>query len=186
MLIALFAILAECIWLAPFDQFYFYETNWGFLLSTASVIGSIKATRYKEWQTFAVVMNEVAFTMEISVVLIWWGLMFDGDISDHSIFLLNQISIHSLPFLINLANLVLTDIVYLKKDWIILFTFGILYIPANFIGFLSMGHAPYDAFPLDWKYPNLTIFVFCIQAVCLSIVFYWVAGYLQKIHGYHE
>lgn len=168
MLIVVMIMLAFNLFYSNFVHFFFYETNWGFNITILMILSSIKAAEYKDWQSAAVILNEVAMLLNLAITPIWWIFM-RGHYEDCPIHTpsplvntLHSYGIHTLPLVFSLINLALTDMVYLKADWKIVFLVGIAYIPANYAGLLDMGRAPYPAFPLDWAIPEVTIATFVL------------------------
>jgi len=85
--------------------------------------------------------------------------------------------VHSIPLISMIIQIYMTDMVFLKKDWKMCFTAGLLYIGADFLGFKMEGHPMYPV--VDWKNYKTTIGIFFIQAVILGVMELLIACFLQ-------
>lgn len=154
----------------PWDSLYF-ESEWGFCLTLISLFTSLMA-HYSNWfQSLAVHTSELAMGFNICIVPIFWSFMAPTFInhwdemleSDGGRWLLFELcTVHSLPIITSVIELVVTDMVFLKRDSKWNFIFGILYIFANYAGYKANGTPMYDYPGLDWVNPWLTggLFVF--------------------------
>lgn len=68
--------------------------------------------------------------------------------------------VHSVPTIAAFTNLIITEIVYLKRDWRLCFTAGIAYTFADWLGTRNEGHPMYPV--VDWKNPSVTIAIFVV------------------------
>ena len=91
---------------------------------------------------------------------------------------------HSFPLLVSLQNIILTDMVFLKKDAYITFWCGVLYTPFNWI-LATLAHQA--IYPVgDWVDTKFTICVYISGASFMAICHYLAAVVTQKISGYKE
>ena len=69
-----------------------------------------------------------------------------------------MIIVHMVPLWNSLFLLLITDVVFLKKDAMINFWAGIAYIITNGIGSIYYGKPVYQVPFIDWKDPLVTLF----------------------------
>ena len=178
----------------PWDSLYF-ESEWGFALTTFSLFTSLMAHYSNWWHSAAVHSSELAMGFNICIVPIFWSYQIPYFLdhwdemaqSDGGRWLLFELcSVHSLPIITSITELVITDMVFLKRDSKWNFIAGILYIGANWAGYQDNGIPMYDYWGLDWKNPWLTIGLFVFQACVLYGINYGIAVCTQKKHKFVE
>jgi hypothetical protein len=130
----------------------------------------------------------MAISFNVAIMPMFWiflaPLLFQG--SWHGINLLinmHLITTHTLPFIGSLVNIYFTKgFVMLPRDWKYVLFFGVMYIPANYVGTLEEGAPMY---PLaDWKNFDFTFFLYFLGAVLESIMFYFFATWLCNKRGF--
>ena len=92
--------------------------------------------------------------------------------------------VHTVPTIAIFTNLIITQIVFLKRDWRLCFTAGIAYIFADWLGTMNEGHPMYPV--VDWKNPSVTIAIFVIQAYMLACINLIVSTVLQHCRKFNE
>ena len=92
--------------------------------------------------------------------------------------------VHTVPTIACWTNIIITQIVYLKRDWRLCFTAGILYTFADWLGTRNEGHPMYPV--VDWKNPSVTIAIFVIQAYLLALINVIVAFFMQHCRHFKE
>lgn len=178
----------------PWDTLYF-ESEWGFALTVLSLFSSLMAHYSNWWHSVAVHTSELAMGFNICIVPIFWSFMAPefvahwGEIADaeggHWL-LFELCSVHSLPIITSIIELVITDMVFLKRDSKWNFIAGMIYIGFNWVGSRNEGKAMYDYPGLDWTYFWLTFGLFTLQAVALYFINYGIAVCTQKKHKFTE
>lgn len=149
-------------------DFFFYESEWGFVTSMFHMFASIMATNYPDthWQSTGVISGEVALCFDLLIAPVFWYLIAPAafpKLQWHGIDLYWRIEmsfVHSCPITCCLLNLILTNYYFLEEDCIITFAGGILYIFADWLGTKVEGHEMYPI--VDWKNPVVTIAIFMI------------------------
>ena len=70
--------------------------------------------------------------------------------------------LHIMPLICSIIELVVTDMVFLKADSEICFLFGILYMLANWIVYITgkLGDPIFNIHYLDWSHPFKSIFTY--------------------------
>ena len=91
-------------------------------------------------------------------------------------------TLHVVPFVCSTVNILLTDMVILKKDTIYMFYAGLVYMFANFCGTVYNGHCIYPI--IDWANIPLTIFLFVLMAITQTILYYYQAVLVEKYHAW--
>ena len=86
---------------------------------------------------------------------------------------------------VSLLNLIMTDMVFLKKDAYITFWAGCFYIPFNYGSSALLG--PGHDYPIgDWVNVPFTICFYICAASFMVICHYLAAIVSQRISGYKE
>ena len=143
-------------------DFIFFESEWGFLSSMASLVFSIKASKNKnKFQSLAVVFHELAVSINIMVVCIFWAGSSPTDSLTPEqranwMVVFEMYVVHQLPLFSSIALLLIEDIVFLKQDSFILFRAGMIYIVINFFGGIYYDKPVYKVPLIDWKNPLVT------------------------------
>lgn len=149
-------------------DFFFYESEWGFVTSMFHMFASIMACYYpnSNWQAIGVVSGEVALCFDLMIAPVFWKLIAPvafPKLAWHGIDLYWRIEmsfVHSCPITCCTLNLILTNYYFLEEDYIITFSGGILYIFADWLGTEVEDHPMYPV--VDWKNPVVTIAIFMV------------------------
>jgi len=163
----------------------FYLTEWGVWISFFAHIASMKAVKFDAWQKPAVILLEMATCLDLIIVPLFWivlaPLIFPALIkawpADAMTFL-TMITHHTIPAIATFSNLYFTDIKLLKKDWWIMLLMGVLFIPANYAGFVVLGQSLYPGF--DWTKPIECAFKWFGIAVLQTVVYYAFARWTHR------
>lgn len=91
---------------------------------------------------------------------------------------------HVVPIVASLTNMIMTQMVFLKRDWRLCLTAGILYIFFNLLGTVNEGHPMYPL--VDWVNPSVTIALFVVQSYYLALVHYIAAWIMQHLRHFKE
>ena len=193
-------IFSVTLLIEDWDYFFFYESEWGFLLTIFSLIASAKASGYTptptnagnadkqaEWQNYAMITAEIAFALNLVITPIFWILMAKEIfpyLPNHGWGLILQIvyaTHHLFPLITSILNLVLTDQYFAKRDYKMLFKVGLAYLGANLFGTWYTGQSVYGP-PFDWDKPLTALFFFVLQAFILSGFHYGTAWISQKFY----
>lgn len=173
-------VTTELMW------FLYYFTYWGLIASIVSLATSIKAVSAPErYQQAAVVSSEISLSLNFVITILFWTYMApmvfrDLEWQGIDLFLRIQLSaLHVIPLLSTLANVVLTDITFFKRDWKLVMMTGCSYTLANCLGSLALGHALYPV--VDWQVPTETVMFFVIIAGWMSCV-HVMASHLTQRH----
>jgi len=83
----------------------------------------------------------------------------------------HMIILHSTPLNMTSLNIYFTDIKMIRKDWTLMWVWGLIYTFFNALGTYDMGHAVYPI--ITWESYSFTLGVFFI-AFCVSSVFYYL------------
>jgi len=164
------------------DMFY-YESEWGFIITMVHLGISMRACDDKSWNKLAMISAEVALGFDLIIEPCFWAAIAPNvfpDMGWHGIDLYWRFEmslVHSIPLVSMLIQIYMTDLVFLKKDWKMCFTAGLLYIAADWLGFKAEGHPMYPV--VDWTNYKTTIGIFFIQAVILGVMEYLIACFLQ-------
>lgn len=147
------------------DMFY-YESEWGFLITMAHLGMSMVACENKAWNKWAVVTAEIALGFDLIIEPLFWAAIAPSvfpDMGWSGIDLYWRIEmsiVHMIPLVSMVIQLYMTDMVFLKKDWKMCFTAGVCYIFADWLGFKNEGHPMYPV--VDWSSYPKTIGIFMI------------------------
>lgn len=164
------------------DMFY-YESEWGFIITMVHLAFSYKACDNKEWNKWAVVSAEIALGFDLVIEPLFWKMIAPNVFPDMGwtgidLYWRFEMSIvHSIPLCAMIIQIAMTDMVFLKKDYKMCFTAGICYIFADFLGFKAEGHPMYPI--VDWTNYKTTIGIFFVQAVILGLMELLIASFLQ-------
>ena len=112
-------VINEVIWL------YFYETFWGFLFTTFSIMATVKAVWFpkSQWVWVAQLSTECAHTLNLVITPLFWIVlapMVYPSLSWHGIDLytrLHLFTLHAFPIIFTTVNIVLTDMQLDPNDW---------------------------------------------------------------------
>jgi len=178
-------LMANLVSLDDVSQLIFYLTEWGVWISFIAHIASLKAVKFDSWQKPAVILLEMATCLDLIIVPIFWiGLwpmiypsLVKGWPADFMT-CLTMVTHHTVPAITTFSNLYFTDIKLLKKDWWICLIMGVLFIPANYAGFIVTGQSLYPGF--DWTKPVLTAFLWFGVAVLQTVVYYAFANWTHR------
>ena len=185
----------------PLGTLIFYESDWGLLLATFSLVASLQANINKAWQHTAVILTEasIAFNIVITIVVFTFLLPYmmlhpqpqppKPDPSNQEGLspwmwyqVWQMIFEHLMPLVLTALNIYLSDIYLLKEDYKMIFGLGIVYMFCNGLGEYEY-QLPGGLYPtmfLDWSNPVLTFCTYTFQAVVLSFIFYKVAQYTEN------
>jgi len=95
--------------------------------------------------------------------------------------------VHSLPLISSIVELMITKMVFLKKDAKWSLFIGLLYIPVNYYGSKWTDAPVYGYISyLNWHNFWQTFGIFFLQALIMPIVVYITAVITQHLHGFHE
>ena len=163
-----------------FSWFFYYFTFWGFLLTMVHIAASIKASNYPQWQLLACVTGELAAGMNVVITVLYWLVLFPlllPEIKGWFLWL-HLTTLHSVPILFQVYNLWLTDMTLIRHDWLLVFCGGLVYIFANYLGFIETGQPIY--FIADWSNPEFTFCCYLLIAVLDALAFKWMAKLSRK------
>lgn len=144
---------SELVWLIE------YETYWSFSFSWICLLATIKSSlqgKDSKWFKFACIASEVSFALDIFATVLFWILLAPiiFPLYPHTWWgnwqRWRMITLHTLPFLSSLANMILTKVQFIEEDWKICFSIGILYIPFNYYGELQQKTPLYPV--TDWEH----------------------------------
>lgn len=151
-------LMANLVSMDDCSQLIFYLTEWGVWISFFALVATMKAVRFDAWQTPAVILMEMAVCLDLIIVPIFWiglaPMIFPQLIKEWPkdfMVTFTMITHHTVPAIAVFLNLYYTDMKLLKKDWWIQLVMGVLFIPANYAGFIVTGKSLYPGF--DWTKP---------------------------------
>jgi len=161
MLLPLSLMMTTSLATNEFAWFFYYFTFWGFFLSYLHILASIKAANYKEWQVVAVLSGELSVALNIGITIVFWVILAPilfPLILNNLYMIVHLTTLHSLPLIFTLLNFRLTDMQYRSKDWTFILAAGLIYIFANWLGTIKMGH---EVYPIaEWKDPEKTFIMY--------------------------
>lgn len=169
-------MLNEMLWIP------LYFTFWGYFISMFSVFASMKAATYYEWQWWACVLTEVAHSLNIIILPLFWGLLWPGIAPmgwhwNTWQLMMHMITLHSVPFISTTINITLTDMKLLRDDWSKVVKAGLCYFATNFVGQFIFGQALYPD-QTDWvAIPGPTL-LFGLGSITLTTGAYYLTTYL--------
>ena len=187
MLIVMFIMMASTIVVSDWIWFIEYETYWGYFLSVLSLLASAKAGikgQDSSWFKLACITEEIMMGFNFCCTVLFWTVLVPiifPKIDWHGIGIYNgvrMITLHSVPMITSIVNFVLTDVTFQKSDWKYVFATGMAYIPANGFGTWMMGYPLYPI--VDWKNPLETIGLFTLQAVVMTLFYYFICWVQHK------
>ena len=116
-----------------------FFTFWGYLISLFSVIASLKATQYYEWQAAACISTEIGHAINLAIMPLFWILLWPGIKTmgwhwDTWQIMMHMITLHSVPFITTTVNIAVTDMKLLRKDTTKVLIAGYLYVLTNLFG----------------------------------------------------
>ena len=131
---------SDLVWLAE------YETYWSFSLSWITLLATIKSSiqgQNSSWFKFACIFSQVSFSLNVMATILFWillaPLIFPA--YPHNWWgnwqRLRMVTLHTVPFLSSLINMVLSKVQFIEDDWKLCFYAGLIYIPFNFLGELQ-------------------------------------------------
>ena len=95
--------------------------------------------------------------------------------------------VHTTPILTSFIELIVTRMVFLKKDAKWSLFIGLLYIPVNYFGGLYEKSPVYASIGyMNWSNKWATFGILFGQACIMPIIVYITAIITQRIHGFHE
>ena len=184
MLILYLPILIDCAITNDLIWFFYYLSFWGMLISFFSIVSSIKAAKYPEWQSTAMISSECSACLNLFITPFFWIVLAPNIFknmgwSGYDLYMrVHMTVIHTLPLVSTLINVLLTDMILLKKDWKLMIVLGIMYVFANFLGVYDSGMPLYPV--LDWNNVFHTLFCFiCIITIKTSL-YYLIAMMIEK------
>lgn len=159
--------------------FFYYLTFWGFVLTFVSIVATTKAVHYPEWVKFAYYSTEMAHTLNLIIVPLFWIFMAPYIFpalkwSGHDLFeRIHMTTLHSVPMIGSTANIILTDIDLQASHYKYGFIMGVSYMFFNAMGTYEAGINLYPI--VDWKNKPETVFLFIVMAAVQSGLFYGFA-----------
>lgn len=163
--------------------FFYYLTFWGFVMTFVSIVASTKAVHYPEWVKFAYYSTEMAHTCNLIIVPLFWIFLAPAIFPQlswkgHDLFeRVHMTTLHSVPMIGSLTNIVLTDIELQTSHYKYSFIMGVVYLFANAMGSYEAGMGLYPI--VDWKNKPETAALFVVMALIQSGLYYGFA-YLQN------
>lgn len=154
------------------------------IISFFSIIASIKAASNQEWQSTAMISTECATCLNLFITPFFWIILAPNIYKDlswngYDLYMrIHMATIHTLPFVSTLINVIFTDMILLKKDWKLMVALGILYAFANFLGVYDCGMPLYPV--LDWKNTIYTLFCFTCIIIIKTSLYYLNAIMIEK------
>jgi hypothetical protein len=93
---------------------------------------------------------------------------------------------HTMPMIMTSIQLIITDMVFLKRDALITFTLGFIYVFADYGGLEYRGTPVYDFHLLNWDDWWLTFRTFTIQSIVMVFIHISIACCGQACHKFKE
>ena len=93
---------------------------------------------------------------------------------------------HTVPMIMTSIQLIITDMVFLKKDALITAVIGFIYVFADYGGLEYRGTPVYDFHQLNWDDWWLTFWTFSFQAVVMFFIHISIACCGQACHKFKE
>jgi len=175
-----------------YDGFYhmfFFFSYWGSILTTLGILFSTKAVVNKnEFQMWACLCTEMGMGFNFVIMPMFWIALWPNlvTLNWHGLDLITNIHLittHTLPVIGGGLNIYLTkDFVFLPRDCKLLFILGILYIPANYWGFIYEGQPEYPV--ADWKNFWETVAWYVLLAASETVIYYLFSSWLCRKRGY--
>jgi hypothetical protein len=159
----------------------FYETEWGvFITAFSSITLFLAEQNPTKWQKWAVLSSEFGMVFNIVITPIFWLFLYPNNPPMPKVDIILETCHHSFPIIVSVANLVLNNQYFLKKNAKDIFYAGITYLFVNAIG-SYLDKAGIYPWPLDWSKPLETIVAYVFQAVLLYLIHMQLARYTQSI-----
>jgi hypothetical protein len=190
----------------------YYESEWGFLFSTVSILFSILAHYSKWFHSAALYTSEIAMGFNIIITIIFWGILVPqivqmiihppspppvnpGPPADSPIpwaytsqwMLFELAFVHSAPIINSIIELLATRMVFLRRDAKWAFLAGFIYMFCNYWGAKFITHTAIYNIPfLNWKKGEewKSWLGYGAQGPVLAIIVYLIAVITQKRRGF--
>ena len=147
----------------------YYESEWGFWITLITLILQLAAPYKYGYQKAAVIGTELAMALNICIMIMFWTVVgpiyyenWDEYMStaEGRMEIFELTFVHTVPMIISIIQVIVTDMVWLKKDSIYAGLAGIVYIFFNLAGGTVHGIPMYDYAGLNWKNFWVTFLVY--------------------------
>jgi hypothetical protein len=162
---------------------FFVESEWGVFITFFSSITMFLAEHNPtRWQNAAVLSSQLAMCFNIVITLLFWFWLNPGTgkIPPFDRFMMD--AHHAFPLFTSIANLVLNNQYFLKKNGRDCFYAGIIYMVIN--GYITKQYLSENGiypWPCDWHNNTLSFAAYVLQAVILYLIQMELARYTQRI-----
>jgi hypothetical protein len=112
-----------------------YLTYWSYLISFFSIIASISASQksLKFLQKVAVLSTEFAVCLNLFVTIMFWGYLAQAWDTFDAVTKVWYAVLHTVPIVTVTINVIVTDMILIREDWIYMYILGLCYIPFNYL-----------------------------------------------------
>ena len=181
-------LVAKVRWAdADLLDFIWFESEWGFCSSMMSLLISAMAHKWTSLTKPAVILMEVAWCFNSMIFTVFCVYILPVRLApQHGWKPFEMSYVHALPTISSFTMLILTDMVFLKRDT----KFGILgfiYICFNGLGTIYKGKPVYSGvWVASWQSIPASLSIGVLQTIGMSLSLYYTAKLLQKIRGFDE